>query len=183
MAQTPSGGPRSVPDPPVSPTFPALAFCRDVGRYAGAGREKVVYFLGAEDFSTCTSWELKHGKRLGLVLVGPDLRCCRVTEVVDKGVVRPFWERLFRWLVQQSVHRIEQQVEAIDPISLDQVKDRVAASIQANPDDWRDDEAIAGEAGPPREEQELLDELVASVRAAESLPQIINALFSEELEG
>ena len=58
-----------------------------------------------------------------------------------------------------------------------------AASIQANPDDWRDDEAIAGEAGPPRDEQELLDELKASVRAAASLPQIINAIFSEELEG
>ncbi|OXE37346.1 MAG: hypothetical protein CGW95_01945 [Phenylobacterium zucineum] len=121
--------------------------------------------------------------RLGLELVGPDLRCWRVTEVVDKGVVRPFWERLFRWLVQQSVHLIDQQVEVIDPITLDQVKDRVAASIQANPDDWRDDEAIAGEAGPPREEQELLDEMVASVRAAASVPQIINALFEEELEG
>jgi len=68
-------------------------------------------------------------------------------------------------------------------MTLDEVKDRVAASIQSNPDDWRDDEAIAGEAGPPREEQELLDELKASVRAAASLPQIINVLFSEELEG
>ena len=68
-------------------------------------------------------------------------------------------------------------------MTLEQVKDRVAASIQANPDDWRDDEAIAGEAGPPREEQELLDELEASVRAAASLPQIINVLSSEHLEG
>ncbi|RAK63125.1 hypothetical protein [Phenylobacterium kunshanense] len=118
-----------------------------------------------------------------MVLVGPDLRCWKVVSVVDQGVFRPFWERLFRWLVQQSVHRIDQQAEAIDPMTLDQVKDRVAASIQANPDDWRDDEAIAGEAGPPREEQELLDELVASVRAAASLPQIINAISSEQLEG
>jgi len=68
-------------------------------------------------------------------------------------------------------------------MTLEQVKDRVAASIQANPDDWRDDEAIAGEAGPPREEQELLDELEASVRTAASLPQIINVLSSEHLEG
>jgi len=34
----------------VTPTFPALAFYRDVGRYAEAGREKVDYFLSAEDF-------------------------------------------------------------------------------------------------------------------------------------
>jgi hypothetical protein len=167
----------------VSPTFPALAFCRDVGRYAEAGREKIQYFPGSEGFSTCTSWELKHGQRLGMVVVGPDLQSWKVVGVIDQGVVGPFWERVFRFLVQQSVHRIDQQIEAIDPMTLEQVKDRVAASIQANPDDWRDDEAIAGEAGPPREEQELLDELVASVRAAASLPQIINAISSEQLEG
>lgn len=167
----------------MSPTFPALAFCRDVGRHSEAGREKVEYFLSPEDFSTCTSWELKHGQRLGMVLVGPDLRCWRVAGVVDKGVVRPFWERLLRMLVRQSVHRIDQQIEAIEPMTLEQVKDRVAASIRANPDDWRDDEAIAGEAGPPRDEQELLDELEDSIRAAASLPQIINALSSEQLEG
>ncbi|MCG9914975.1 MAG: hypothetical protein MH112_01265 [Phenylobacterium sp.] len=167
----------------MSPTFPALALYRDVGRYAEAGREKVKYFIDPEDFSTCTSWQLKYGERLGMVLVGPDLRCWKIVGVIDQGVVGPFWERVFRFLVQQSVHRIDQQIEAIDPMTLDEVKDRVAASIQVNPDDWRDDEAIAGEAGPPREEQELLDELKASVRAAVSLPQIINVLFSEKLEG
>ncbi len=118
-----------------------------------------------------------------MVVVGPDLQCWKVVGVIDQGVVGPFWERVFRFLVQQSVHRIDQQIEVIDPMTLNQVKDRVAASIQANPDDWRDDEAIAGEAGPPRGEQELLDELEASVRAAGSVPQIINVLFSEQLEG
>lgn len=167
----------------MSLIFPALAFCRDVGPHSEAGREKLDYFLSSEDFSTCTSWDLQHGSRLGMALVGPDLQCWKVVGVIDQGVVGPFWERVFRFLVQQSVHRIDQQVEAIDPMTLDQVKNRVAASIQANPDDWRDDEAIAGEAGPPREEQELLDELVASVRAAASLPQIINVLSSEQLEG
>ena len=167
----------------MSPTFPALAFCRDVGRYSEAGREKVEYFLGLEDFSTCTSWQLKYGERLGMVLVGPDLRCWKVVRVIDLGVVGPFWGRLLRFLVRQSLHRIDQQIEAIEPMTLEQVKDRVVASIQANPDDWRDDEAIAGESAPPREEQELPDELADSVRAAASLPQIINALSSEELVG
>jgi len=44
------------------------------------------------------------------------------------------------------------------------VKERAVASVRANPDDGRDDEAIAGEAGPPRDEEELLDELEAAVR-------------------
>lgn len=56
------------------------------------------------------------------------------------------------------------------------------ASITANPDRWRDDEAIAGEDGPPRDEQEMLDELQAGVRKAETLPQLINALYDEDLD-
>ena len=42
---------------------------------------------------------------------------------------------------------------------------------------------LPGETRMPKGEQELLDEIEASVRAAGSIPQIINALFSEELEG
>ena len=83
----------------MSPTFPALAFCRDVGRYSEAGREKLEYFLGPEDFSTCTSWQLKYGERLGMVLVSPDLRCWKVVRIIDLGVVGPFWERLLRFLL------------------------------------------------------------------------------------
>jgi hypothetical protein len=85
--------------------------------------------------------------------------------------------------VRQSVHRIDQQLIEIEPLALDQVKERACASIEANPDDWRDDEAIAGEVAPPREEREMLDELQAAVRMAQTLPQLINALYREELPG
>ncbi|MAK80403.1 hypothetical protein [Phenylobacterium sp.] len=163
----------------MSPTFPALAFHRDVGRYAEEDLEKLTHFVDSEDFSTCTAWELKHGQRLGMVVVGPDLQGWKVVGVTDLGVVGSFWGRVLRFLVQQSTHLVDQQIESIGPMTLEQVKDRVAASILANPDDWRDDEAIAGEAGPPREEQDLLDEMVAAVRAAASLPQIIDALHAE----
>lgn len=118
-----------------------------------------------------------------MVLVDSDLRCWRVIGLVDLGVTRPFWERTLRFLVQQSVHRIDQQIVEIEPMTLEQVKARAAEAIQANPDDWRDDEAIAGEAGPPRDEQDLLDELKTAAYSAGSVPQIINALYQEQLEG
>jgi len=117
-----------------------------------------------------------------MVLVGRDLRCWKVVGVVDLGVARPFAERVLRFVVGQSVHRIEQEIAEIESMTLEHLKARVASSIQANPDDWRDDEAIAGETGPPRDEQELLDELAAAVRAAPSVPRIINALYGEQLE-
>lgn len=158
-----------------------MAFRRDVGRHAMPGRERLTWFLDAADFSTCTSGELKHQERLWMVLVDSKGRCWKVLAVVDLGVVKPFWERVFRFLMRQSVHRIDQELTEVEPFTLEQVKDRVCTSINANPDDWRDDEAIAGEVGPPREEQELLDELQMGVRSAQTLPQLINALYREEL--
>jgi len=41
----------------------------------------------------------------------------------------------------------------VEPLNLEEVKARTIASIKANPDDLRDDEAIAPESGPPRDEQ------------------------------
>ena len=163
------------------PAFPALAFHRAAG--GSPGWEELSCFRDAEDFSTGTTWELKHGKRLGMVLIDRDLRCWRVVSVVDLGVVRPFWERVFRFLMRQSLHGLDQQIEAIEPITLEQVKTRAAASLYDNPDNWQDDEAIAGEAGPWQDEQECLDKLVAKVNAAQSLPQIINAIYEEEFPG
>jgi hypothetical protein len=166
-----------------APSFPALAFRPDVGRSAIRGRERLTWFLDSEDFSTCTAWELKHSERLGMVLADSGGRCWKVLAVADLGVVKPFWERAFRFLMRQSVHRIDQRLIEIDPLALDQVKERACASIEANPDDWRDDEAIAGEDGAPREEREMLDELQEAVRTARTLPQLINALYREDLPG
>ena len=52
-----------------------------------------------------------------------------------------------------------------------------AASVLSNPDDWRDDEAIAGEDGPPQDEQEMLDPRVAGIRAADSFEGIWEFLY------
>ncbi len=64
-------------------------------------------------------------------------------------------------------------------MSLDAIKERVCTAIASNPDAWRDDEAIAGEDGPPRDEQEMLDELQTKVREAQSVPEIISALHTD----
>ena len=77
------------------------------------------------------------------------------------------------WRAAQSA----QKLEPLEPITLDQLKDRMAASILSNPDDWRDDEAIAGEDGPPQDEQELLDARVAGIRAADSVEGIWEFLY------
>lgn len=108
-------------------------------------------------------------------------RSWQVLEVVDRGVVGRLAPRIWRFVLKQSVHRIDQRIVEVEPQPLARIKDRVVESIRANPDDWRDDEAIAGEAGPPRDEGELLDELEAAVRRASSVPEIIDTLYGEAL--
>jgi hypothetical protein len=103
------------------------------------------------------------------------------TGVPEARSARPPLGNPAEWLGQERA-RLDQLIQQ-PPLSLDEIKERACAPIDANPDDWRDDEAIAGEAAPPRDEQDMLDELQASARAARSLLQLIHALFGEELAG
>jgi hypothetical protein len=163
------------------PTFPVLAFGRDVGRHVIAGRERLEWFADEEDFATCTSWDLKVGSRQDMFLADSAGRCWRIARVQDLGVTRGFAERALRFVLQQSVHRISQEIVEEPALPLRELKERVCASVAANPDDWRDDEEIAGEDGPLRDELEMLDELQAAVRKAETLGQVINVLFGQRL--
>jgi len=166
----------------MTPNFPALAFCRDICPGADPGQEVVTCFLSPEDFATCTTRDLKRGKRQGLTLVDRDLETWQVTSITDLGPYGSRLSRAIRFLVRQSVRRIDQKLVHLGPIALDVLTARVADTILATPDHWRDDEAIAGEDGPPVEEQDLLDEIVRTVHAANSVVGIINGLFEEDLE-
>ena len=86
----------------MSPTFPAIGFRQDVGRYATPGLEKFVEFSSSEDFAICNGWELKYGARNGMVLVDSELRSWRVVSVTRLGIVPPLWSFLLRFLLQQA---------------------------------------------------------------------------------
>lgn len=165
---------------PAGVAFPAVAFHWSVGRYAVPGVEKVVWFVDEPDFSTCTSWDLKYGSRERMVLVDSDLRSWTITKIVDRGRVGTWLAKLLLWMVQQSVHRVDQELAEGEPVQFDALKSRIYASIRSNTDYWWDDEAIAGEAGPPRDEADLMNELLARVRAASSVAGIIDALEFDE---
>ena len=105
-----------------------------------------------------------------------------ITSIIDLGPYGSRLSRAIRFLVSQSVRRIDQKLVHLGPIPLEALKTRVAETILATPDYWRDDEAIAGEDGPPIEEQVLLDEIVSTVHAASSVLEIINGLFGESFE-
>jgi pimeloyl-ACP methyl ester carboxylesterase len=137
-----------------------------------------------EDFSrggltTMRPAQLDQDRWRGMILNSNDGRRWEIKNVRDGGLVGD-WPRFIKGFVARLPffmhHAIVEAVE-LERHSLEQIKDRTVEIIRANPDDWRDDEAIAGEAGEPRDEQEMLEELIAAVRAAPSVSGIIDALY------
>jgi hypothetical protein len=116
----------------MSPTFPAFGFRQDVGRYATPGLEKFDQFDFAEDFAVCSQWDLKYGSRNGMVLVDANLRCWRVVRVRRLGIRPPLWSYLLRLLFQQALYQVDVELEPLEPITLDQLRDRMTASILPN---------------------------------------------------
>jgi hypothetical protein len=144
-------------------------------------REQVEWFLDEDDFSTCTSWDLKHRAREGMLLVDSAGRAWRVVRVEPRDRVGSSWMRALRFLLQQNVYRVSQQLIEDTPLRLPEIQKRVCTSIAANPDRWRDDELIAGEDGPLVDEQRLLDQMQDDVRKTKTLAQLINVLWDQDL--
>jgi hypothetical protein len=87
-----------------------------------------------------------------------------------------------RSFLRCPIYRVSCELSEAGILPLDQLKERVCASIDADPERWWDDEAIAGEDGPPRDAQEMLDELQIEVRKARSVQEIISVLFEEHFD-
>jgi hypothetical protein len=157
-----------------------LAIGPDVGVAADPGATVLRAFVSATDFSTSIAWNLRRGERNGMLVADSGGRFWRVLSATDAGPFNPFWVRLLRRLLKQEERWISQEIEEAPPMAFADFKRLVCLTIAANPDRWRDDELIAGEGGAPmRDEQELLDELQASVMAATTVPEIIQALYAE----
>ncbi len=150
---------------------PVLAFMRDYGPSAQEDRETLEWFLDEDALTRLDSFELKNGAHADMLLVDLAGRSWRVVKLTDLGPDgKGLGKLLFRIF---SGHRVQYDVRVDEPLPFGALKERICASIQANPDHWRDDEAVAGEAGAPRDEQDMMDELLRSVRNAKSMLELI----------
>ncbi|WP_340646006.1 hypothetical protein [Phenylobacterium sp.] len=155
-----------------------MAFGKDVGGHAIAGRERLAWFGSDEDFSTGTQWDIKHDARRGMILVDATGRSWEVVGVRNLGIVGSFLGRIVRFVFQQSNYALEHELAERPPMSLEVAKVRICASIKANPDAWRDDEAIAGENGEPQEESKLLTRMLARVHRVKTFRGLRGAVES-----
>ena len=155
--------------------FPILGLARSVGANALEGVEQLEWFYDDETFSTCSLWNLKRRAREGMLLVDVTGKSWRVVRVTDIGPRGKSWKRVLR-IIFRGDRRVRHDLVEEDSPPFAAVMERVCGSIQANPDHWRDDEAIAGEDGPLRIEQEMLDEQLERVRRATNMRELIDAL-------
>jgi hypothetical protein len=118
----------------------------------------------------------KSRSQVGRILVDLSGRAWRIVGMSDLGMeadgpLDRFWASVF------GSHRVHYELSDELGLALDEIKDRVCTAIKDHPDAWRDDEAIAGEGGrPPRDEQEMLEELLAKVRGAKSILELMAVL-------
>lgn len=155
--------------------FPALALIPDYGAWAKEGLEEVEHFMTEEEFTQVSGWDLKHKPLTAMFVVDATGKCWRVRSWTKAGVAGKGLLKLVRFLIRTCLV-IRYQLEEAPTLPFEEVRRRVCESIQTHPDRYRDDEAIAGEAGPPRDEQEMLDELTEKARAASNMRELIDVL-------
>jgi hypothetical protein len=138
--------------------------------------ELVNVHASEEEFTKLDRHERKVREEVGRVLVDADGRSWRVLDLTDRGIdARGPWRWFWAWVFGK--HRVEYEISAELGLPFKDIKDNMCAAIRAKPDSWRCDEAIAGEDGEePRDEQEMLEELIAKIRGARDPLEIIAAI-------
>ena len=144
---------------------------------AQPGRESWELFWDAEFFATCNRRRVSD--RNGMLIVDVEGRCWRISSVRDLGVTGGLGSRIFLFLTGD--HRLDQTLVPIPDMTFGDAKACLCAAIQNNPDQWRDDEAIAGEGGqPPIKEQDLLEEMKAQIMRSNSVLELIRNFWEED---
>ena len=154
--------------------YPVIGFNRRVGQH-GEG-EYIRVFDDERSLTTWDRWSLEHGALTGMLLVDNTGRNWEIRSAKRLQASGSPLAKAIRFLFRQQSYKVDLEIVEKDPITLDEVKTRFCRWMDDNPDDWRDDEAIAGEAGPPRDEQEMLEELKDQVRKGRTLAEAMDNL-------
>jgi hypothetical protein len=133
--------------------FPAIGFTPDRDMWG---------FADLNALTECGSRTLKENMQSGMELIDSKGRRWVVRSVRRIGRNRPFLPWLFRAALGGPGWRIEQELDELAPVTLDEIKDRACAFVEASPDDYCDDNQNGD--GNSR--------LIAKVRSAKSVAKI-----------
>jgi hypothetical protein len=163
----------------IQPAFPAISFRSYRGRDDPPGNE---HFIGVTSWAAlcgATGEELKSGEYLGMRLIDDTGATWVVTEVRRLGYRTPLWQRALMTVLNQRdeiFHAVEFEFEERAATSFAEVQDRVCRLIDENREEWIDDEAMAGEAGPPVILEDVIEAAKAAVKRATNLTELFDGL-------
>jgi len=102
-------------------------------------------FLGFRDrraLTTCGRFTIEKNLAVGTEFIDARLRRWVVRTARKVGNARPWFVRPFTYWLVPPLFRIEHELEALEPLSLDEVKDRIRVSMQAYPPEWSPDDEL-----------------------------------------
>ena len=153
--------------------FPLLAFYRTERE---PENERFFEFSNHTELNTATRDAA--AIRPGMIVIDNSGHSRELRSLRFGRVITPWWSRVLCELLGQSgsiEHEVEQQFVELEPLSLDEVKARVCASLERNKDDWADYDGAGGEEGP-LDESELIGKAKAAVQHAGSIAEIFEGM-------
>jgi hypothetical protein len=112
---------------------------------------------------------------VGNLIMDAKGRSWRLLKLVDLGIGgKSFWETFLARVF--GMHDIRYELSEELNIPLSEIKERVCATILANPEAYRGEKTLEEGDLSPEREKALLDELIGNVRAAASPRELIAAM-------
>ena len=130
----------------------------------------------ADHFSVASTNDFRFSSLVGMVIVDSDQHAWSVRSVTKLREIGAFWSRLVSAISRQHQYLVRYDLVDLGNLSLADIKGRILAAMDANPEAWWDDEVIAGEAGPPVYEEDFMANLRKEVQEAQDM----SALFAME---
>ena len=137
--------------------FPVLGFTPDREFWG---------FPNLHALTSCGPLTLKQDKQRDMELIDADGRRWIVRGVRKIGRARPLLPWLLRSLLSTPQFRIEQDLQPLEPVSLDEIKARCRVSLEAFPQDYCAED----------EREEVLEPLLRQVDAAPSVARLYELL-------
>lgn len=137
--------------------FPLLGFTPDRDMWG---------FQDLNTLTSCGPQSVKDNRQVGMELIDSSYRRWIVRSLTRTGRAGPFLVWLIMGLLSTRQSRIELELEEIEPVSLSYAQSKAVAGLEAFPEFYCADD----------EREEVLEPLIAQVKAASSVAEIFELL-------
>jgi hypothetical protein len=153
--------------------FPAIGFDH---------KNRASWFSCGRSLNLRADVPVPHFSILGALLVDSNGQSWEIISVEKLGRYGSFWQRVGQFIERTKVYKVKTRIEPRGPVSFEDLRERICASIIAHPDPWRDPDLVAEETRVRLEDEDLLAYFRQRVRGAETMSDL-DRIFDSPFEG